>query len=257
MLPTYQTLFPLQLLLFLGTALAQYTFVDNFYWQNYTDCEASCLTNIFNTQQCTLANACNSGSCMTLDDSCLCGTSSWLTAVSQCIGKSCGASAVYDAAAITNNECNGSGTAMSLPEDKIIKIGLAAAPSTSHASSAQPTASLTTTPSTPTSSSTAPSNGGSGGLSTNLQIIIGVVTSIVGVVVAIVGVFFAWKSYKHSKHTGGHTTNQHHTEAAASSTTALIPLPAGRTRGSISEEETLQTIPPPRPPPPAVTSNSS
>ena len=254
MLPTYQTLFPLQLLLFLGTALAQYTFVDNFYWQNYTDCEASCLTDIFNTQQCTLANTCNSNDCMTLDDSCLCGTSSWLTAVSQCIGKSCGASAVYGAAASTSNECSGS---MSLSEDKIIKIGLAAAPSTSHTTSVQPTASLTTTPSKPTSSSTAPSNGGSGGLSTNLQIIIGVVTSIVGVVVAIVGVFFAWKTYKHSKHTGGHTTDQHHTEAAASSTTALIPLPAGRTGGSISEEETFHTNPPPRPPPVSVTSNRS
>lgn len=247
--PTHRTLLPLQLLLFLSTALAQYTIVDNFYWQNYTDCEASCLTNIFNTQQCTLANACNSNNCMTLDDSCLCGTSSWLTAVSQCIGKSCGAGAVSDAAAITSNECSSSGTAMSLSEDKIIKIGLAAAPSTSHATSIQPTASPTTTPSNPTSSSTAPSKGGSGGLSTNLQIIIGVVTSIVGVVVAIVGVFFAWKTYKHSKRTGGHTANQHHTEAAASSTTVLIPMPAGRPEGSISEEGTPQTNPPPRPPP--------
>lgn len=224
--PTHRILLPLQLLLFLSPALAQYTIVDNFYWQDYTnDCEASCLTSIFNTQQCTLANACNSNNCLTLDDSCLCGTSSWLIAVSQCIGKSCGASAVHDAAAIASNECSSSGTAMSLSEDKIIQIGLAAAPSTSQAT---PTASRTTTPSKPTNSSTAPSGGGSGGLSTNLQIIIGVVTSIVGVVVAIVGVFFAWKTYKHSKYTGGHTANQHDTDAAASSTTALTTLPASR-----------------------------
>jgi hypothetical protein len=186
---------------------------------------------------------------LTLDDSCLCGTSSWLTAVSQCIGKSCGTGAVYDAAAITNNACSSSGTAMSLSEEKIIKIGLAAAPSTTHATSVQPTASLTTTLSNPTSSSTAPSNGESGGLSTNLQIIIGVVTSIVGVVVAIVGVFFAWKTYKHSKHIGGHTANQHNMEGATSSTTALTAMPAGRGGGSLSEEGTLQTTPPPRSPP--------
>jgi hypothetical protein len=244
--PTHRTPLPLQLLLFLSTTLAQFTIVDNFYWQNYTnDCEASCLTNIFNTQQCTLANACNSNNCLTLDDSCLCGTSSWLTAVSQCIGKNCGASAVYDAAAITSDGCSSSGTAMSLSEDKVIKIGLAAAPSTSHATGVQPTASLTTTPSKPTNSSTAPSDGGSGGLSTNLQIIIGVVTSIVGVVIAIVGVFFAWKTYKNSKHTPGHTANL---GAAASSTTALIALPADRAGGSLPEERTLQTNPPLRPP---------
>jgi hypothetical protein len=89
--PTHRTLLPLQLLLFLSTALAQFTIVDNFYWQDYTnDCEASCLTNIFDTQQCTLANACNSNNCLTLDDSCLCGTSSWLIAVSKCIGKTVG-----------------------------------------------------------------------------------------------------------------------------------------------------------------------
>jgi hypothetical protein len=112
--PTHRTLLPLQLLLFLSTAFAQYTIVDNFYWQDYTnDCEASCLTSVFNTQQCTLANTCNSNNCLTLDDSCLCGTSSWLTAVSQCIGKNCGAGAVHNAAAITSNECSGSGTAMS------------------------------------------------------------------------------------------------------------------------------------------------
>ena len=247
--PTYRTLLPLQLLLFLSLALAQYTVVDNFNWQDYTnDCEASCLTDIFNTQQCSLANACNSNNCLTLDDSCLCGTSSWLIAVSQCIGKNCGAGAVHDAAAIASNECSGSGIAMSLSEDKIIQIGLAAAPSTSQATGVQPTTSRTTTLSTPTNSSTAPSGGGRGGLSTNLQIIIGVVTSIVGVVVAIVGVFFAWKTYKHSKHTGGHTANQHNIDAAASSTTALTALPASRDGGSMAEERILQANLPPRSP---------
>ena len=247
--PTHRILLSLQLLLFLNTAFAQYTIVDNFYWQDYTnDCEASCLTNIFNTQQCTLANACNSNNCLTLDDSCLCGTSSWLIAVSQCIGKNCGAGAVHDAAAIASSECNNSGTAMSLSEDKIIQIGLAAAPSKSQTTSVQPTASQTTTLSTPTNSSTAPSGGSSGGLSTNLQIIIGVVTSIVGVVVAIVGVFFAWKTYKHSKHTGGHIANQHNMDAAASSTTALTTLPAGRDGGSMFEERILQTNPSSRSP---------
>jgi hypothetical protein len=245
---------PLLLLLLLNTALAQYTFVNNFYWQDYTnDCEATCLTNVFNVQQCTLANACNSSTCLTLDDSCLCGTSSWLTAVSQCVGKSCGAGAVYDAAAITSNACNSSGTAMSMSEDKIIQVGLAAGPSTTQVTGVQPTSSTTTTPSKPTNSSTAPSDGGSGGLSTKLQVIIGVVTSIVGVVVAIVGVFFAWKTYKHSKYAHRQTGTQHNIEAA-SSTTALTALPAGRARGSMSEEPTSQgnqPLPPSPPLPPA------
>jgi hypothetical protein len=255
MRPTYPTPLLLLLLLLPSTTLAQYTFVNNFYWQDYTnDCEATCLTNVFNVQQCTLANACNNDNCLTLEDSCLCGTSSWLTAVSQCIGKSCGAGAVYEAAAITGNACNSSDTAMSMSEDKIIQVGLAAAPSTSQATGVQPTTSMTTTTSKPTTSPTPSSDGGSGGLSTK-SVIIGVVTSIVGVVVGIVGVFVAWKTYKHSKHAHQHTGSQHNVEAA-SSRTALIPLPAGSARGSLSEELTSQRdapLPPPAPslPPPA------
>jgi hypothetical protein len=59
------------------------------------------------------------------------------------------------------------------------------------------------------------------------------------VVIAIVGVFFAWKTYKHSKHTHEHTINQHNVDVAASSTTALTALPAGRAEGSIFEERDI------------------
>lgn len=230
-------------------SLAQYTFVLPGFWTGlgYTnECEISCLTTVFRKRSCSLANVCNSGNCLTLENSCLCGTTSWLTAASQCIGESCGANAVYDAAAITSNECETAGVAMAISKDRIIQLGLAAVPTPTQSASGHPTA-PTKTPSSPTE---APRGGTGGGrrLSTVWQVIIGVVASIV-LVVAIVAVFFLWKRHKYTKHSltrhGGSHSNL---EGASSSREALATLAAAPARGSLSEEhqsheDTVQVLP--------------
>ncbi len=114
-----------------GPSLASYTFVNNYNWYSTgyeSKCEASCLTAIFNRQQCSPANTCHSDNCLTLDDNCLCGTTLWLTATSKCMGESCGAEAVYDAAAIASERCKSAGVAMAMSKDKIIQVGLEAVP---------------------------------------------------------------------------------------------------------------------------------
>jgi hypothetical protein len=220
---------PVPLFLLLSTTTLAQTVVSNYYWQDYTsNCEASCLTSVFNVQQCSLANTCNSNNCLTLDYSCLCGTASWLNTTSKCIGDTCGADAVRDAASIVSQECKAAGVKMAISEDEIIQLGLAVAPSST--SPPKPTG---------TSSSAGNSNANRGGLSTELQVIIGVVTSIVGLLFTIVGVFFGWKQYKHLKAQTPHAQGHPNIEAA-SSTTTLTRLPDAPTRGSSSDERQLQ-----------------
>jgi hypothetical protein len=117
---------------------------------------------------------------------------------------------------------------MAISEDEIIQVGLAVAPSST--SPPKPTG---------TSSSGGDSNRNGGGLSTELQVIIGVVTSIVGLLFTIVGVYFGWKQYKHLKAQTPHAQGHPNLEAA-SSTTTLSRLPDAPARRSSSDERQLQ-----------------
>ena len=101
------------------------------FWNDYPDCERQCHQTVYENQSCTLQNNCECSGCLCLADSCLCETSSWLIAVSQCIGQQCGSSAVSDAATIASNSCAGNGYPLAVSEQSLIAAGLAVIPSTS------------------------------------------------------------------------------------------------------------------------------
>ena len=105
------------------------------FWNDYPACERQCHQTVYGNLSCTLQNTCgcNNG-CLCLQDSCLCVTSSWLTAVAQCIGQQCGADAVKEAAGICNSGCNSYGIAMNPDESTFISEGLAAVPSATASS---------------------------------------------------------------------------------------------------------------------------
>jgi hypothetical protein len=84
-----------------------------------------------------------SGGCLCLDDRCFCQTSSWLIAVAQCIGKSCGASDVTTAAFILQSACDGNGLALAVGTATLISYGMAAIPTEAATISASPTAGTT------------------------------------------------------------------------------------------------------------------
>ena len=100
------------------------------FWNDYPDCEKQCHQTVYGNQSCTLQNNCACAGCLCLADSCLCETSSWLIAVTQCIGQQCGASAVSDAAGIASSACAGNGYPLVVSEQSLIADGLAAIPST-------------------------------------------------------------------------------------------------------------------------------
>jgi hypothetical protein len=107
------------------------------YWADsgYSACTQGCLENIYETQACSLANACfctsstsSSTSCLCLTSSCLCETSSWLIAIAQCIGKTCGADNVTIAASVADSDCSGSGYPLAIASTALVSYGLAAVP---------------------------------------------------------------------------------------------------------------------------------
>jgi hypothetical protein len=107
------------------------------YWSDlgYPPCTQSCLENIYETQACTLANACfctsspsSSTSCLCLTDACLCETSSWLIAIAQCIGKTCGADNVTIAASLGDSGCSANGYQLVVASTALVSYGLAAIP---------------------------------------------------------------------------------------------------------------------------------
>jgi hypothetical protein len=102
------------------------------FWSDYPPCEEACHESVFTYQQCTLENSCGlvgcSGGCLCLDDRCFCQTSSWLIAVAQCIGKSCGASDVTTAASILQSACDGNGLPLVVGTATLISYGMAAIP---------------------------------------------------------------------------------------------------------------------------------
>jgi hypothetical protein len=107
------------------------------YWANsgYPACSQGCLENIYETQACTLANACfctystsSSDSCLCLTDACLCETSSWLIAIAQCIGKTCGADNVTVAVSVGDSTCVSGGYQLAVASTALVSYGLAAVP---------------------------------------------------------------------------------------------------------------------------------
>jgi hypothetical protein len=98
------------------------------FWSDYPTCEDACHQSVWNAQSCTLANVCSCDGCLCLADSCLCETSSWLTAVAQCIGEQCGSSAVIDAAGIASSACARNEYPLVVPSASLVSIGLAALP---------------------------------------------------------------------------------------------------------------------------------
>jgi hypothetical protein len=135
----------------LPTVLGQSTGNPQTFWDDYPSCEEQCHISVWEAEQCSLANSCpSSDGCLVLNDSCLCVTSSWLTAVSQCIGATCGASAVSEAAGIALQGCNSYDITMSMSQQAIIAAGLAAVPS----SASSPTSTSTTPTSSAQSSAT-------------------------------------------------------------------------------------------------------
>ncbi|PMD15460.1 hypothetical protein NA56DRAFT_650163 [Hyaloscypha hepaticicola] len=98
------------------------------FWSDYPTCEDACHQSVWSSQSCTLSNSCSCAGCLCLADSCLCETSSWLTAVAQCIGEQCGASAVSDAAGIAASACVKNGYPLVVPSASLVSIGLAAVP---------------------------------------------------------------------------------------------------------------------------------
>jgi hypothetical protein len=117
------------------------------FWSDYPPCEEACHESVFTSQQCTLENSCGlvgcSGGCLCLDDRCFCRTSSWLIAVAQCIGKSCGASDVTMAASILQSACDGNGLALAVGTATLISYGMAAIPTEAATISASPAAGTT------------------------------------------------------------------------------------------------------------------
>jgi hypothetical protein len=107
------------------------------YWGSagYPPCTEQCLENIYDNQACTLPNSCfctsstsASTSCLCLTSACLCETSSWLIAVAQCIGKTCGADNVTTAAYIAEQECLESDYPLIVASAAIVSYGMAAIP---------------------------------------------------------------------------------------------------------------------------------
>ena len=103
------------------------------FWQDYPSCEEACHESVFTSQQCSLENSCGCSGCLCLADSCLCETSSWLIAVAQCIGQSCGASDVTTAASIVQSACNGNGFALAIGSAALVSYGIAAIPKSTDA----------------------------------------------------------------------------------------------------------------------------
>jgi len=156
--------------------------------------DRQCHQTVYGNQSCTLQNNCACAGCLCLADSCLCETSSWLIAVTQCIGEQCGASAVSDAAGIASSACAGNGYPLVVSEQSIIAEGLAAIPSTTAATttasktqaagtSPQNTQSSTTPVTSPASQSnstggTVSSSGSHKGLSTAIIAVIAVLATL-------------------------------------------------------------------------------
>ena len=112
------------------------------FWNDYSDeCERSCHQTVWANQACSMSNASGCKGCLCLADSCLCVTDSWLTAVSQRIGLNCGSSAVSEAAGIALQGCNSYNMAMSMSEQDIISVGLAAIRSSPSSTAALATSS--------------------------------------------------------------------------------------------------------------------
>ncbi|KAE9372646.1 hypothetical protein N431DRAFT_244503 [Stipitochalara longipes BDJ] len=98
------------------------------FWSDYPTCEDNCHQSVWAASSCSLANTCACSGCLCLADSCLCETSSWLTAVAQCIGAQCGSSGVVNAASIAASACAGNGYPLAVPSASLVSIGLAALP---------------------------------------------------------------------------------------------------------------------------------
>jgi hypothetical protein len=129
--PTY--LLPLALSLFLATIPIIHAQEANpqTFWSDYPTCEEQCHESVWASQQCTLSNDCmcsagSSSNCLCLADSCLCTTSSWLIAVAQCVGKTCGADDVTTAASIVASACNGNGYGLAVASTALVSYGMAA-----------------------------------------------------------------------------------------------------------------------------------
>ena len=108
----------------ISTALAQGNPAT--FWSAYPACEEACHQSVWSDQSCSLTNSCSCSGCLCLALSCLCETSSWLIAVAQCIGSSCGSSAVYNAAYIANTGCRLNGYPLIVASADLVSIGLAA-----------------------------------------------------------------------------------------------------------------------------------
>jgi len=110
------------------------------FWSDYPTCEEQCHESVWASQQCTLSNACpcfsssSSNSCLCLADSCLCTTSSWLIAVAQCIGRTCGAEDVTTAASIAASACDGNGYGLAIASTALVSYGIAAIATTTPTS---------------------------------------------------------------------------------------------------------------------------
>jgi hypothetical protein len=107
------------------------------FWADYPPCEEACHESVYISQQCTLENDCSCSGCLCLADSCLCETGSWLIAVAQCIGQSCGASDVTTAASIVQSACNGNGFALAVGSTALVSYGLAAIPKATEAATTE------------------------------------------------------------------------------------------------------------------------
>jgi hypothetical protein len=101
------------------------------FWADYPACEEQCHESVWADQQCSLSNSCDctagsSSGCLCLADSCLCETTSWLIAVAQCIGQSCGAADVTTAASIVSSACTGNGFKLAVASTALVSYGMAA-----------------------------------------------------------------------------------------------------------------------------------
>ena len=112
------------------------------FWNDYPSCEEQCHESVWAAQQCSLANNCDCAGCLCLADNCLCETSSWLIAVAQCIGRTCGAADVTEAASIVASACSGKGFGLAVPSTELVNVGLAAISAT--APTVAPTGATTT-----------------------------------------------------------------------------------------------------------------
>lgn len=120
---TYILILVLPFLAYLPTATSQN---PQTFWSDYPACEEQCHESVWAAQQCSLGNNCGCNSCLCLADSCLCETSSWLIAVAQCIGTSCGAKDVTTAVSIVNSACSGNGFHLAVASTALISYGMAA-----------------------------------------------------------------------------------------------------------------------------------